>query len=196
MPTETTLRELPFERALAEVDGHGAAFVDVRRVDAYLEVHIPGSLNLEYESGPGFQSRARDCIPLDIPLVLVDLGSKDLPSAAAGLRGKGFTVLGACADAINRWAEVRGTPASSEVETGTAPPEGATILDVADTGALVPEGALRIPVDSLWRRIDDVPDGRIAVAAGYGVRASLAVGILEHHGADDVIMWRTPRRTR
>ena len=191
---QTTLKELPFARALAEVEGHGAAFVDIRPVAAYLEVHIPGSLNLEYDSGPGFQGRARDCIPLDTPLVLVDLGSSDPRAAADALKSKGFTVLGACDDAINKWAEARGTPASTEVDTGVDPPHGCTVLDVGDAGATVPDGTLLIPVDRLWRRADEVPDGRIAVAAGYGVRASLALGILERHGSVDVSMWRTGRR--
>jgi rhodanese-related sulfurtransferase len=191
---QTTLKELPFARALAEVEEHGAAFVDIRPVDAYLEVHIPGSLNLEYDSGPGFQGRARDCIPLDTPLVLVDLGSNDPRAAADGLKSKGFTVLGSCADAINKWAEARGTPASTETETSLNPPPGCTVLDVGDAGATVPAGTLLIPVDRLWSRAGEIPDGRIAVAAGYALRASLALGILERHRSGDVIMWRTRRR--
>ena len=104
-----TLRRLPFEEALAAVDT-GAAFVDLRPTDAYLEVHIPASLALLYERGPGMASRARDCLPLDLPLVLVDLGELDYVHAAASLRGKGFTVLGSIAG--RRCEERRHRPTS------------------------------------------------------------------------------------
>src|SRR3990170_3212430 len=115
MLTTSTLKTLDFDEALALVDA-GACFLDVRDVQSYLDVHIPGSIELLYESGPGFNSRARDCIPLDVPLVLLDLGRADMVQAAAALRGKGFEILGKVDDGVNRWAERRGTPASTEVE--------------------------------------------------------------------------------
>jgi rhodanese-related sulfurtransferase len=187
-----TLRRLPFEEALAAVDT-GAAFVDLRPTDAYLEVHIPASLALLYERGPGMASRARDCLPLDLPLVLVDLGELDYVHAAASLRGKGFTVLGAAEDAINRWAAVRGTPASTDVTQGTIEGSG-VVLDVGDTGAPKVDDAVNIPIDQLWKRIDEVADAqRVAVTSGYGVRAALAVGILERAGVAEVLVWRGAR---
>lgn len=192
MPIATTLRQIPFELALEHVHEHGAAFVDLRPVEAYLDVHIPGSLSLEYEFGPGLAGRARDCIPLDVPLILLDLDHGDVVNAAASLRGKGFAVLGACDNGLNRWAGSRGTPAFTEVVSGTTLPEGVAVLDVADTGAKAPADAVRIPVDRLWVRVEEVPEGRIAVAAGYGVRAALAVGIVEQRRSpEDLLFWRT-----
>jgi rhodanese-related sulfurtransferase len=187
-----TLRELDFEEALAVVDA-GAAFVDLRPVDAFLEVHIPGSLGLLYEAGPGLASRARDCLPLDLQLVLIDHGDVDYVHAAASLRGKGFTVLGRVGDAINRWASVRGVPASTEVVQGTIPGTG-QVLDVGDFGAPKADEAIRIPIDQLWRRVDEMAGAeRVAVTAGYGVRAALAVGILERAGVDEVLLWKGAR---
>jgi rhodanese-related sulfurtransferase len=184
-----TLKQLPFEVALAAVDA-GAAFVDLRPIDAYLEVHIPGSLGLLYERGPGMASRARDCLPLDLPLVLADLGEIDYVHAAASLRGKGFTVLGSTEDAINRWAAVRGTPSSTDVAEKTIEGSG-IVLDVGDTGAPKVGGALHIPIDQLWKRVREVGDAeRVAVTAGYGVRAALAVGILERAGVEEVLIWK------
>ena len=184
-----TLKRLPFEVALEAVES-GAAFVDLRPIDAYLEVHIPGSLALLYERGPGMASRARDCLPLDLPLVLADLGEIDYVHAAASLRGKGFSVLGATEDAINCWAGVRGTPASTDVAEGTIEGSG-TVLDVGDSGAPKVDGALNIPIDQLWKRVGEVAEAdRVAVTAGYGVRAALAVGILERAGVDEVFIWK------
>jgi rhodanese-related sulfurtransferase len=187
-----TLRDLSFDEALAAVD-EGAAFVDLRRVDAYLEVHIPGSLCLVYEWGPGLPARARDCLPLDLPLVLMDLDEVDYLHAAASLRGKGFTILGKTRDAINNWAAARGVPASTEVITRTVEGTG-TALDVGDPGADKMEDAIYIPIDQLWKRIGEVKDAsRVAVLSGYGVRAALAVGILERAGIREILFWRSKR---
>jgi hydroxyacylglutathione hydrolase len=187
-----TLKRLPFEEALGAVDA-GAAFVDLRPVDAYLEVHIPGSIALLYERGPGMASRARDCLPLDLPLVLVDSGEVDFVHAAASLRGKGFTVLGATEDTINRWAAVRGTPASTDVTEGTIAGSG-VVLDVGDSAAPEVDEAVHIPIDQLWKRVEEVAEAeRVAVTSGYGVRAALAVGILERAGIGEVLIWKGPQ---
>jgi rhodanese-related sulfurtransferase len=184
MLTRRFVQELPFEEASAAVD-HGAAFVDLRPIESYLEVHIRGSFALLYEFGPGMASRARDCLPLSLPLVLLDLGHGDLVNAAASLRGKGFTVLGMVPDGINQWAAAGGSPVSTEI---VGPGRG-LVLDVGDPGADPGEEAQRIPVESLWGRAPELDsDESITVVSGYGVRAALAVGILERFG-HDVAVW-------
>jgi len=189
--TRTTLRDLDFDDAGTLVD-EGAAFIDLRPVDAYLDVHVPGSLELLYEFGPGMAARARDCLPLDLALILLDFGDADLINAAAALRGKGFTVLGSVADGINAWAERRGPPGSTDVVRGAHAPEG-LVLDVCDPGAERVPGAVRIPIEQLWRRVDEVAsEPHVVVAAGAGVRGSLAVGILERAGVNDIVFWRLP----
>jgi rhodanese-related sulfurtransferase len=194
MTVTTTLKRLTFDEALDVVD-LGGAFVDLRRTDDYLDAHVPGSLDVVYEDGPGMSTRARDCLPLDLPYVLLDLGHGNPPLAAAALRGRGFHVVGSVEDGLNRWAE--SSPlASTETFTGDRVPDG-TILHVSDPGAVAPEGAVTIPADDLWPRCDELdPSRRVVVAAGYGVRAGLAVGMLERNGFRDVAFWRTgsPRR--
>jgi rhodanese-related sulfurtransferase len=183
-----TLRDLSFDEALSEVDA-GAAFIDLRTVEQYLEVHVPGSLCLVYEWGPGMAARARDCIPLDLPMILMEADDIDLIHAAASLRGKGFTVLGKTADPINQWAARRGAPVSTEVVHSTIPGTG-TVLDVGDPGAEKMPDAVRIPIEELWPRVDEIRGAeRVAVLAGYAVRAALAVGILERAGVKEIIFW-------
>src|SRR5918996_1521142 len=185
MPTKPTLRELDFDEASAAVDAE-AGFIDLRSVESYLEVHIPGSLALLYEFGPDMSSRARDCLPLGLPLVLLDLGHGELAHAAGSLRGKGFTVLGRVTDGINEWAAAGGSPLSTEVVTQ---PQG-SVLDVGDPGAKPGENATRIPVDRLWARASELDDDEaITVVSGYGVRAALAVGVLERFGHEEVAGW-------
>lgn len=192
MPTTSTLRTLPFDETLAHLDD-GAALVDLRSIESYLEVHVPGSLELLYEFGPGMAARARDCLPVSLPLILLDLGQGDVRHAAASLRGKGFAVLGATDDGINQWAATRAAPASTEVLHQDRPPEGA-VLHVGDPGARAPEDALHIPIERLWTRVGEAGGHkRITVAAGYGVRAALAVGMLERAGVEQIGFWKPPR---
>ena len=192
MYATTTLKKLTLEEAMLEIEA-GAAFLDVRLVREYLDVHIPGSLENLYESGPGFAGRARDCIPLEVPLVLIETGAGvDLVAAAAALRGKGFMVLGFVEDALNAWAEAKGTPVSIDVIEGLEA-SGKLLLDVGDPGAIRVEGAVRIPADRLWARIDEVTAAqgeRVVIIAGFGVRAALSVGILERHGFTEITYWK------
>jgi rhodanese-related sulfurtransferase len=194
----STLLQLSFERA-DELVGQGASYVDLRAIDSYLEVHIPGSLGLVYEFGPGMSGRARDCLPLSLPLILMDAPNANLNNAAASLRGKGFTVLGALEDGVNSWINVHGAPASTEVVEGHEPPD-ALVLDISDPGRILEEADLSIPVELLWNRVEELRDkGLVALAAGFGVRAGLAVGILERAGVSELLFWKTkaaPRRRK
>lgn len=169
--------------------GEGAAYVDLRPAPDYLDVHIPRSLCLGYEFGPGMAARARDCLPLDLPLVLLASPNADMENAAAALQGKGFSVVGIVRDGLDHWGRSHGRPASTEALDRV--PEGAALLDVGDPGCDVPEGAVRIPAELLWTRTSDLPTRtQIVVAAGFGVRAALAVGILERAGHFPVsVMW-------
>lgn len=190
MLSTSTLKRLSFSEATRNIDS-GAAYVDLRPVREYLDVHIHGSLSLLYEAGPGFQSRARDCVPLEVPLILLEAEGVDMVQAAASLRGRGFTVPGMLADGINEWSRWYGTPASTEVYRGPEPRQG-LVLDVSDPGTAELQGATRIPIEQLWGRAGEVSEqARVFVAGGRGVRAALAVGILERAGASDVVYYDT-----
>ncbi len=186
----STLKPLPFVEAMRHVN-EGAAFVDLRDVRSYLDVHIPGSLSLLYETGPGFQSRARDCIPLEVPLVLIAEHGVEMVNAASSLRGRGFSVIGSVDNAINEWSQRNGAPASTETYRGPLP-RHSLVLNVSDPGVVGAEQATRIPLEELWGRAHEIAaEPRVVVASGYGVRAALAVGILERAGVKETIVWDT-----
>ena len=187
------LRAIPLEEAVEQRE-RGAVFVDLRPVPVYLEGHVPASIALHYEAGPGMAARARDCVPLDVPLLLLGFDHGDLHHAAASLRGKGFTVLGSLTDPLRHWVAAHGGPVRTDVLSDAAPPADALVVDVGDPGSPRLDGALSIPVERLWPRADDLAEHRhVAVAAGAGVRAGLAVGMLERGGVRRVSMWQ-PRR--
>src|SRR5688572_2312949 len=145
----TSIKELTAEEAAAQVDG-GGAFIDVRPVAAYLDVHVPGSLSLQYEFGPGFPGRARDCIPLEIPLVLLGEEGVDAHEVAGALRGKGFAVTGVVPGGVRAWGQRFGSPTSTEVVEGQRPSQGGTVIDVGDPGAIHVQDATRIPIENMW----------------------------------------------
>lgn len=190
MLAPASLKSLDFDDALALVDA-GAAFADLRPVDDYLDVHIPGSLSLEYESGPGLAGRARDCLPLDLTLIVLDLGSGEPAGAAAALQGKGFDVAGSVDDGLNRWVAARANLISTETVRSRVAPVGGTIVDLGDRGAQREAAEIHIPLEQLWDRVAELEgqDG-IVIAAGYGVRAALGVGILERAGIDKIAFWK------
>jgi rhodanese-related sulfurtransferase len=190
MQVTTSLKRMNFSEAMSHIHA-GAAFLDMRPVDDYLDVHIPGSIGLQFEAGPGFQSRARDCLPLDVPLILLDLGTGESVRACASLRGKGFTVLGDITNGVNEWSRWHGTPASTEIYRGPMPTR-TFVLDVGDPGVTGAAGATHIPIEKLWDRIEEVTgEPRVTIAAGYGLRAALAVGMLERAGAKEIVFWKT-----
>lgn len=192
MAVLTTLKTIDFDEAARLVD-EGAAFVDLRPIDQYLAGHIPGSIPLLYEAGPGLPSRARDCLPLDLALILLDAPKIDFSNAAAALRGKGFSVLGKVDKGLDRWKATRGPLAATD--SPASAPDIDVVIDVGDPGSSAPEGAVRIAVEDLWGELSQLEGiGRVVVPSGYGVRAALAVGMLERAGVRKVQIWRSSKR--
>jgi rhodanese-related sulfurtransferase len=186
-----SLKSLPIEHSQAHVDA-GACYIDLRSVSEYLDVHILGSICLQYERGPGMYSRARDCIPLDVPFLLLNDGSCDVEEVAAGLRGKGFAVNGALAGGVRAWSESYGTPASTEIITTSDAPSG-LVLDVADTRVRRWADAQHLPIENLWTNAGSIEDPEgVVILAGQGVRAVLAVGMFERAGKQNVVFWKRP----
>ena len=174
--------------------------IDLRPIGEYLERHIQGSIPLLFELGPGLGGRARDLLPLDARLILLEDGSSSLEYAAASFRGKGFDVAGYVPNAIDS-LEAKKMAASKvsnigewdEVSGGRA----SILLDVKDPGttAISPRH-LSIPVERLWVRAPEIdPRVRTGVVAGWGVRAAAAIGILEHLGFQDLVYVRTRAET-
>ena len=189
--TATTLMELDREHALDHLK-NGAALVDLRAVDEYARRHVRGSISLLYEFGPGMAARARDCLPLDVPLILLR-ADVNMSNAAAALRGKGFSVLGVAESDIDTWSEWGPGPATSPIVERDSQPEG-FLLDVGDPRRVAHAQATVVPIERLYASAGELASKpRITVLAGAGVRAALAVGVLERAGVREVSLWRKPR---
>src|SRR5437660_6380291 len=100
----SALRSLTAARARELLAGDALA-IDLRPVGEYLAGHIHGSIPLLFEPGPGLGGRARDLLPLDARLVLLDDGTSPLERAADSFRGKGFDVVGTLAGGVKASAD-------------------------------------------------------------------------------------------
>lgn len=191
MMTATTLPPLSPERVRHLLRAEGIA-IDLRLPQDYLAAHVTGSIPLLYEAGPGLGGRARDLLPLDARLVLLEDGTSPLDKAADAFRGKGFDVVGYVPGGIEAWPDPLGGTPVAGLGTST---DGLVLLDVADPGTLLgttrvpPE---RIPAERLWTRAGELDkDEPLGVLAGWGVRACSAIGILEHLGFTKITYVRT-----
>ena len=167
---------LDVERARA-LAAEGALLIDLRPIESYLERHVTGSIPLLFEDGPGLGGRARDLLPLDAKLLLIEDDSSPLPQAAAMFRGKGFNVIGTC-EAAPRWNDRE----TSTTAIWTLEQAGdMTLIDVKDPGTEAPDDVLVIPAERLWVLAGDLDrSAPLGVLAGWGVRAAAAIGILEN----------------
>src|SRR6266849_9619781 len=178
----STVRSLTPERA-QEILRDGGLAIDLRPVDTYLAGHVAGSIPLLFEAGPGLGGRARDLLPLDARLVLLDDDTSPLERAADSFRGKGFDVVGALTGGVKAWADRLVT--TPVIQLADAP-DVLALINVSDPGTALPPGhgvGASIPVERLWDKASEL--GRswdLGVLAGYGVRAAAAVGILEKLG--------------
>lgn len=166
--------------------------IDLRPPNDYLSAHVPGSIPLLYEAGPGLGGRARDLLPLDARLVILEDATSPLDKAADALRGKGYEVVGYFPGGVAAWPDAAGgTPVLS---LANAQP-GMALVHVADPGTQAPDSwpnLVHIPAEELWSRSIELDrEERLGILAGWGVRACAAVGILEHLGFRALTFVRT-----
>jgi rhodanese-related sulfurtransferase len=189
MTIATTLRALTPDRVRQVLRAEGLA-IDLRQPQEYLAAHIPGSIPLLYEAGPGLGGRARDLLPLDSRLVLLEDATTPLDNAADAFMGKGYEVVGYLPGGVTAWpVPLGGTPVIALANT----PPDLGLLDVADPGTQVSAGTVqRIPAERLWTQAGTLDrDVALGVLAGWGIRAAAAIGILEHLGFTALTYVRT-----
>lgn len=182
---------LPIEKIRRLLSEQQGLLIDIREVDDYLAGHVRGSISNLWEAGPGFATRARDLMPLDSPMIMIE--HPDLPTedAAQRLRGKGFDVVGTFAGGVEGWPEPAEVVATTVIGFDDLPGD-LFYLHVYDPGTEAHQSPFRIPVERLWERFGEISGyERIGVLAGFGVRAAAAVGILERLGIPEVVFIRT-----
>ncbi|HEU5155600.1 MAG TPA: MBL fold metallo-hydrolase [Streptosporangiaceae bacterium] len=177
-------------RALAERRDSGAWVIDARDRDAFAKAHIPGSVNIELNSG--FGSYVGWMLPFDAPLALVlpEPHEESLTEAVTQLLRIGWTnMAGRLAGGIDAWdGEPRSYPTAGIDELCAAMERGddLVVLDVRqdlEWGWGVIPGSTTIFVADLPHRLGTLPRDRPTwVICSNGHRAAIAASLLDRAG--------------
>lgn len=164
--------------------GRGLDIVDVRDPADFAAAHVPGSLHLPL--GPRFGAWAAALLPRDAAVLLVaEPGREEEAGARLGQAGRHGTI-GYLDGGMDAFERCPGRTGRIVRLTATALPRpgrarAGRVLDVGDTGDR--EGALRIPLAELPRRLDEVPRiPGLAVVGDTGHAASVACALLRRAG--------------
>ncbi len=172
----------------------GALLVDVRTEEQWDDAHIPGSVSVT-SLRAGFGSKLAWLAAGDEDVVLVGRHDEDARNATDLAAAVGVTRLtGYLAGGMTAWREERLPVARTEridVEELHARSGGLQVLDVReraewDAGHI--PGSLFCP----YHDLDGLPDGLdparpVAAICASGQRSATAVGLLERHGAREVL---------
>ena len=172
------------------IEGRDAVLLDLGDRSDFAADHVPGSINLP--SLANLSAHAGWVAPYDRPLVL-QVDEAHLDEARRRLYRIGLTDFTGWIPPTGEWSDEQ----SSHEQVG---PEGAReavesddalILDVRSRSeyreAHIP-GATHIHYGRITDRLDELPrDRRLVVHCGSGVRASIAISLLEAEGFDDLV---------
>jgi glyoxylase-like metal-dependent hydrolase (beta-lactamase superfamily II)/rhodanese-related sulfurtransferase len=171
----------------------GEWVVDLRNRVAFAEGHVAGSFNFEAEGQ--LATYLAWLIPWGKPVTLLAESPEQLATAQrelvrVGIDRPAAAATGGPAD----WVREGETPASFP-RAGFAdladrhPARGVVVLDVrraAERAGGHVEGSVHIPIHTLHRRLDEVPDGQVWVHCAGGMRAAIAASLLDAAGRDVV----------
>ncbi|WP_316783309.1 MBL fold metallo-hydrolase [Streptomyces sasae] len=169
----------------------GEWVVDLRNRIAFAEGHVAGSFNFEAEGQ--LATYLAWLIPWGKPVTLLAGAPEQLAAAQrelvrVGIDRPAAAATGGPAD----WVREGEAPAS--FPRGTFADLAGRIADVVvldvrraseRAGGFV-EGSVHIPVHTLHRRLDEVPDGEVWVHCAGGMRAAVAASLLDAAGRDVV----------
>ena len=172
----------------------GAVVMDTRQPEAFGGAHIPGSLNAGL--GNSFPTWAGTVLEPDQPVLLVLDRPQDLHEATWHLLRTGYDApVGWLGGGIFAWRTSARPLARLEqitVQELAALPDDRrpAVLDVRQpsewAGGHI-RGATFITGGELPGRVDEVPDGPVAVICGSGYRSAVAGSLLQRRGHDNVV---------
>ena len=171
----------------------GEWVVDLRNRVAFAEGHVSGSFNFEAEGQ--LATYLAWLIPWGKPVTLLAESPDQLAAAQrelvrVGIDRPAAAATGGPADWVREGEEPASFPRATFADLADrCPADGVVVLDVRrDTeraGGYV-EGSVHIPVHTLHRRLDEVPDGEVWVHCAGGMRAAIAASLLDAAGRDVV----------
>ncbi|MFF7122135.1 MULTISPECIES: MBL fold metallo-hydrolase [unclassified Streptomyces] len=179
-----------------EIAGRLAAgewVVDLRNRVAFAAGHVSGSVNFEAEGQ--LATYLAWLIPWGKPVTLLAESAEQLAAAQRELVRVGIDRPAAAATGEpGGWVRENEALASFPRATfadlaGQHPADGLVVLDVrrsAERAGGFIEGSVHIPVHTLHRRLDEIPEGTVWVHCAGGMRAAIAASLLDAAGRDVV----------
>ncbi|MGV3721776.1 MAG: MBL fold metallo-hydrolase [Actinomycetota bacterium] len=171
-----------------------AVILDTRSAEAYGAGHLAGSVNVGLQL-PVFSTWVGSFLQPDQTLILVVEAAEEAERAWLDLARIGYerAVAYLIADP-EAWRvaglEVRETSQLEVCCVDAWVKEGRSLLDVRTPGewnAGGVAGSVWIPLSKLPERVDEAPQGPLAVMCGSGYRSSIAASLLERAGRSDVV---------
>lgn len=176
--------------SFAEAIAAGKIAVDLRPALVFARGHIPGAINLQYNTAD-LADRAEMVLPQGSELVLYADADAVATSAASLLTEAGFQVDGVLKGGAEGWAAAGRDSTSMPVMSAEQLYEeldGYQVVDVREgfeyRYAHIP-GATLLPSMEAWERTDEVPhDARLAIVCSDQVRSGLVASILRRAGRE------------
>ncbi|MGW2618316.1 rhodanese-like domain-containing protein [Streptomyces sp. NPDC001500] len=172
----------------------GEWVVDLRNRVAFAAGHVSGSYNFEAEGQ--LATYLAWLIPWGKPVTLLAESREQLAAAQrelvrVGIDRPAASATGEPFDWVRDGDEPVSFPRAAFADlAGRRPAGGVVVLDVrrsserADDGYV--EGSVHIPIHTLHRRLDEVPEGEVWVHCAGGMRAAIAASLLDAAGRDVV----------
>ena len=174
----------------------GALVIDTRPAEAFARAHVPGTINIPFNSS--FVTWAGWLVPYGEPIhLIVDAAADDrLREAVRALALIGLDQVEAVfgASAVEHWPNEFGPLATvPQVRPAALADEGGSASIVIDVRSPAEwseghlPGARHIPLGYLTERLAEVPrDRRVVVQCRTGARSAIAASLLRRHGVLDV----------
>ncbi|MEV0185994.1 MBL fold metallo-hydrolase [Streptomyces sp. NPDC050625] len=190
-PVDLTPPAIADAEEIAARLGAGEWVVDLRNRVAFAHGHVAGSFNFEAEGQ--LATYLAWLIPWGKPVTLLAESPEQLAAAQrelvrVGIDRPAAAATGGPAD----WMREGEAPASFPRGTFAdlaGRSEDVVVLDVRRAseraGGFV-EGSVHIPIHTLHRRLDEVPEGEVWVHCAGGARAAIAASLLDAAGRDVV----------
>ncbi|MGV9455839.1 MBL fold metallo-hydrolase [Streptomyces sp. NPDC003635] len=171
----------------------GEWVVDLRSRVAFAEGHVAGSFN--FEADGQLATYLAWLIPWGRPVTLLAESAEQLADAQRALVRVGIDRPAAAATGgPSDWVRAGETPAAFP-RAGFAdlanrrPAADVVVLDVrraSERAGGYVDGSLHIPLHTLHRRLDEIPEGEVWVHCAGGMRAAIAASLLDASGREVV----------
>jgi glyoxylase-like metal-dependent hydrolase (beta-lactamase superfamily II)/rhodanese-related sulfurtransferase len=172
----------------------GILVLDTRATGAFKAGHIPGAIEVQLDGN--FAPYVGAVLPPTAPIIVVAEPGREREAMTRLIRVGYENLVGWLDGGMDAWTQAGGELATAE----TLEPkdlkarlsvEGAPhVLDVRTptewaSGHI--DGAMNIPISELGSRMNEVPEGPLAVICGSGYRSAIAVSLLLRSGRNDVV---------